>query len=356
MQRNAGRDHAMRRRTGVHHRRRRRLDRPAARHRRAGRATAGLRRGSRPTSRDRARRPGARRALDLARGRARRLMAPWSSRCASSISTHFPRRSAAPTRACGRCSARSSPAASRRTSSFRRRGRRSRATKRSARGSTSRPWRCCGAISPSAPPLYPARLARSAVAIGALARRVGADLIHTNMEVLLEGGLAARALGLPHVLHYRGNTIDRPKWAFDLLVAAWTRAADRIFCISGATAEIFRRRGHRDSGSRCSTTRSIWTGSDPVRLQRRSARRWARDPGSRWWERSVGSTRARISRRSCGPPRGSRPARRRRASRSSARPKRRWRRLIAPASTRWSASSASRGGSPSRARGVTYRR
>ena len=92
---------------------------------------------------------------------------------------------------------------------------------------------------------YPARLARSAVAIGALARRIGADLIHTNMEVLLEGGLAARALGLPHVLHYRGNTIDRPKWAFDLLVAAWTRAADQILCISGATAEIFRRRGHQ---------------------------------------------------------------------------------------------------------------
>jgi glycosyltransferase involved in cell wall biosynthesis len=90
---------------------------------------------------------------------------------------------------------------------------------------------------------YPARLARSAVAIGALARKIRANLVHTNMEVLLEGGLAARALGLPHVLHYRGNTIDRPKWAFDLLVAAWTRASDRIFCISGATAEIFRRRG-----------------------------------------------------------------------------------------------------------------
>src|SRR4051812_10064978 len=90
---------------------------------------------------------------------------------------------------------------------------------------------------------YPLRLARSAVAIGALARSIRADLIHTNMEVLLEGGLAARMSGLPHVLHYRGNTSDRPKWAFDLLVAAWTRASDQIFCISGATAEIFRRRG-----------------------------------------------------------------------------------------------------------------
>jgi glycosyltransferase involved in cell wall biosynthesis len=93
---------------------------------------------------------------------------------------------------------------------------------------------------------YPLHLARSALAIGALARSIRADLIHTNMEVLLEGGLAARALGLPHVLHYRGNTIDRPKWAFDLLVAAWTRASDRIFCISEATAEIFRRRGRDD--------------------------------------------------------------------------------------------------------------
>jgi glycosyltransferase involved in cell wall biosynthesis len=94
--------------------------------------------------------------------------------------------------------------------------------------------------------IYPVRLARATLAIGALARRIGADLIHTNMEVLLEGGLAARALNLPHVLHYRGNTLDRPKWIFDGLTAVWTRTADQVFCISGATAEIFRRRGHRE--------------------------------------------------------------------------------------------------------------
>jgi glycosyltransferase involved in cell wall biosynthesis len=94
--------------------------------------------------------------------------------------------------------------------------------------------------------LYPARLARAALAVGALARRLRADLIHTNMEVLLEGGLAARGLGLPHVLHYRGNTLDRPKPVFDALTAVWTRTADQIFCISGATAEVFRRRGHHD--------------------------------------------------------------------------------------------------------------
>src|SRR5262245_14476461 len=49
--------------------------------------------------------------------------------------------------------------------------------------------------------LYPVRLARAVLAVRSLARRLAADLIHTNMEVLLEGGLAARALGLPHVLH-----------------------------------------------------------------------------------------------------------------------------------------------------------
>ncbi len=91
--------------------------------------------------------------------------------------------------------------------------------------------------------LYPARLARAVAAVRALARRVGAALIHTNMEVLLEGGLAARTLGLPHVLHYRGNTLDRPKPVFDGLTAVWTATADQVYCISRATAEVFARRG-----------------------------------------------------------------------------------------------------------------
>jgi len=91
---------------------------------------------------------------------------------------------------------------------------------------------------------YPAQLLRAAYSVGRLARRIRADLIHTNMEVLLEGGLAARAMGLPHVLHYRGNSLDRPRPVFDALVALWTRTADHVFCISQATAEIFQRRGH----------------------------------------------------------------------------------------------------------------
>lgn len=91
--------------------------------------------------------------------------------------------------------------------------------------------------------LYPARFGRAVTAVRQLAHLVGADLIHTNMEVLLEGGCAARTLGIPHVLHYRGNTLDRPKWVFDALTATWTALSDHIFCISHATAGVFKKRG-----------------------------------------------------------------------------------------------------------------
>ncbi len=90
--------------------------------------------------------------------------------------------------------------------------------------------------------IYPARLLRAARAVAGLAAEIRADLIHTNMEILLEGALAAKWLGCPHVMHYRGNTLDRPKLAFDALVTAWSWGADTIYCISNATAEVFRRR------------------------------------------------------------------------------------------------------------------
>jgi glycosyltransferase involved in cell wall biosynthesis len=98
-------------------------------------------------------------------------------------------------------------------------------------------------VSPADACLFPARLFRAVVEVRGIARRVGATLIHTNMEVLLEGGLAARALGIPHVLHYRGNTLDEPRLVFDGLTATWTALADHVYCISRATAAVFERRG-----------------------------------------------------------------------------------------------------------------
>jgi glycosyltransferase involved in cell wall biosynthesis len=90
---------------------------------------------------------------------------------------------------------------------------------------------------------YPGRLLQATARVRRLAKHIGADLIHTNMEVLLEGGLAARSLGIPHVLHYRGNTLDSPKWVFDALTATWVGTADHVYCISHAVASIFERRG-----------------------------------------------------------------------------------------------------------------
>ena len=91
--------------------------------------------------------------------------------------------------------------------------------------------------------LFGPRLLARAARLTALIRRIRADIVHTNMEVVLEGGLAARLLGLPHVLHYRGNSLDSPRRLFDILTFLWTSLADRVFCISNATADVFRRRG-----------------------------------------------------------------------------------------------------------------
>ena len=90
--------------------------------------------------------------------------------------------------------------------------------------------------------LFPAKVARGTTAITQLARRLNPALIHSNAEVVLDSGLAARMLRLPHVLHYRGNSSDTPKWVFDHLVTLWTSIADHIFCVSHATASLFERR------------------------------------------------------------------------------------------------------------------
>ena len=98
-------------------------------------------------------------------------------------------------------------------------------------------------VSPTELALLGPAILRGTASLVSLARRIGADLIHTNMEVVLDGALAARWLGLPHILHYRGNSLDEPRRVFDLLTRIWTGLSDRIFCISDATATIFTKRG-----------------------------------------------------------------------------------------------------------------
>jgi glycosyltransferase involved in cell wall biosynthesis len=99
-------------------------------------------------------------------------------------------------------------------------------------------------LSPAAALRLPVRAGQGAAAIVRIARQVDAALIHTNMEVVLDGALAARWLRLPHVLHYRGNTLAQPRAVFAALTRVWTALSDRVFCISQATADgIFGKRG-----------------------------------------------------------------------------------------------------------------
>ena len=112
---------------------------------------------------------------------------------------------------------------------------------------------------------YGFRLVRGTFGLTRLARSIGAHLIHTNMEVALDGAFAASLLRLPHVLHYRGNTRDDPRAVFDVLTRVWTGLSNQVICISQGTAEIFARRG---LGSR---VEAIYD-AVPVELFRRARR------------------------------------------------------------------------------------
>jgi glycosyltransferase involved in cell wall biosynthesis len=76
-----------------------------------------------------------------------------------------------------------------------------------------------------------------------LCHRIRPDIIHSNMEVVVDGLVTARFLGLPHILHYRGNVLDEPKIVFDLLTRFWTTLSQQVICISRATASLFESRG-----------------------------------------------------------------------------------------------------------------
>jgi glycosyltransferase involved in cell wall biosynthesis len=95
-------------------------------------------------------------------------------------------------------------------------------------------------------PAGAARLGRAAVAdrrsIGALARRRGAAIVHSNTSVVLAGQGIARAVGVPHLLHVReiyagaGGSLSAAMWpAFRRRLLR----ADAVACISRAVAAQF---------------------------------------------------------------------------------------------------------------------
>ncbi|MDQ3688117.1 MAG: glycosyltransferase family 4 protein [Acidobacteriota bacterium] len=79
-----------------------------------------------------------------------------------------------------------------------------------------------------------------------LIRRHKIELVHTNMEVVLQSGLAARLARVPSVYHVRGTSFASPRRVCDAVVGAINRFADEIIVISQAVGEIFYERGVRD--------------------------------------------------------------------------------------------------------------
>ena len=82
-----------------------------------------------------------------------------------------------------------------------------------------------------------ARAAVDAVALGALVRREGASLVHSNTTVTLGGAAAAALTRRPHVWHAREIYADFPRWwpAYRRVLLT----ADAVPCLSEATRRQF---------------------------------------------------------------------------------------------------------------------
>jgi glycosyltransferase involved in cell wall biosynthesis len=76
------------------------------------------------------------------------------------------------------------------------------------------------------------RLPRSALALARLIRREGVALVHTNSSAVLDGALAARLAGVPHVWHVR-ELVRGPWFALRPVVRALSA---RVLCTSRAVA------------------------------------------------------------------------------------------------------------------------
>lgn len=95
-----------------------------------------------------------------------------------------------------------------------------------------------------------------------LIRRHRIDLVHTNTEVVLQSGLAARLAGVPSIYHVRGTSFATPRRVCDVVVGAINKLSDEIIVISKAVGEIFYERGIRDKVS------VIFNSLDPVAFDR----------------------------------------------------------------------------------------
>ena len=91
---------------------------------------------------------------------------------------------------------------------------------------------------PTAATKFGWRIWTSARDLAGLARRVGADLLHTNVGIIASAGLAARLTKRPHVWHIRDSFRDFPMlWRpYSQYVLS---TSDAVVCVSRSVAEQF---------------------------------------------------------------------------------------------------------------------
>ena len=76
------------------------------------------------------------------------------------------------------------------------------------------------------------------IGLRALLKSNAIQLVHTNMETVPAGLLAARNAGLPGVVHVRSTSIGHPRWVFRRLVGYLRRYSDRAIAISDAVYNL----------------------------------------------------------------------------------------------------------------------
>ncbi len=85
-------------------------------------------------------------------------------------------------------------------------------------------------------PSYLASLFLGSLGIFRYIRRNQIALIHSNTSAILAGGLTARLLGIPHILHFREMIIE-PQWLWRILSTFALLFSDRVLAVSEVAKE-----------------------------------------------------------------------------------------------------------------------
>ena len=85
-----------------------------------------------------------------------------------------------------------------------------------------------------------------ATQVALFARQNGIDLVHTNNETCLSGGLGARLAGLPSIVHVHGLGFSRSRPMAAAVARVLNATADRVVAVSDVVAEALRSNGVKD--------------------------------------------------------------------------------------------------------------